>query len=116
MVEENLAAPRIAGAQLTSFIAAAYRVANFQPAAEQLLRDLELVEKRDARVKTLSGGQKRRLDLGVALDCLGQAPAPVGREPRDEDAARAHRRCRGSGPAAGRELRPRMPHPRRSPP
>jgi ABC-2 type transport system ATP-binding protein len=26
-----------------------------------------LVEKRDARVKTLSGGQKRRLDLGVAL-------------------------------------------------
>ena len=31
---------------------------------------IELVglgEKRDARVKTLSGGQKRRLDLGVAL-------------------------------------------------
>jgi ABC-2 type transport system ATP-binding protein len=26
-----------------------------------------LTEKRDARVKTLSGGQKRRLDLGVAL-------------------------------------------------
>jgi ABC-2 type transport system ATP-binding protein len=26
-----------------------------------------LSEKRDARVKTLSGGQKRRLDLGVAL-------------------------------------------------
>jgi ABC-2 type transport system ATP-binding protein len=26
-----------------------------------------LVDKRDARVKTLSGGQKRRLDLGVAL-------------------------------------------------
>jgi ABC-2 type transport system ATP-binding protein len=26
-----------------------------------------LAEKRDARVKTLSGGQKRRLDLGVAL-------------------------------------------------
>jgi ABC-2 type transport system ATP-binding protein len=26
-----------------------------------------MAEKRDARVKTLSGGQKRRLDLGVAL-------------------------------------------------
>ena len=26
-----------------------------------------LADKRDARVKTLSGGQKRRLDLGVAL-------------------------------------------------
>ena len=26
-----------------------------------------LAEKRDAQVKTLSGGQKRRLDLGVAL-------------------------------------------------
>ena len=26
-----------------------------------------LTEKRDARVKTLSGGQKRRLDLGIAL-------------------------------------------------
>jgi ABC-2 type transport system ATP-binding protein len=26
-----------------------------------------LVEKRDARIKTLSGGQKRRLDLGLAL-------------------------------------------------
>ena len=26
-----------------------------------------LAEKRDARVKTLSGGQKRRLDLGIAL-------------------------------------------------
>ena len=33
-----------------------------------------LTEKRDARVKTLSGGQKRRLDLGIAL---GGDPALV---------------------------------------
>jgi ABC-2 type transport system ATP-binding protein len=34
---------------------------------EQVIDLVGLAEKRDARVKTLSGGQKRRLDLGVAL-------------------------------------------------
>ena len=34
---------------------------------EEVIDLVGLVEKRDARVKTLSGGQKRRLDLGVAL-------------------------------------------------
>ena len=34
---------------------------------EEVIRLVGLEEKRDARVKTLSGGQKRRLDLGVAL-------------------------------------------------
>jgi ABC-2 type transport system ATP-binding protein len=34
---------------------------------DDVLELVGLVEKRDARVKTLSGGQKRRLDLGVAL-------------------------------------------------
>jgi ABC-2 type transport system ATP-binding protein len=34
---------------------------------EEVIRLVGLGEKRDARVKTLSGGQKRRLDLGVAL-------------------------------------------------
>jgi ABC-2 type transport system ATP-binding protein len=34
---------------------------------DDVIRLVGLDEKRDARVKTLSGGQKRRLDLGVAL-------------------------------------------------
>jgi ABC-2 type transport system ATP-binding protein len=34
---------------------------------DEVVELVGLTEKRDARVKTLSGGQKRRLDLGVAL-------------------------------------------------
>ena len=34
---------------------------------DEVIRLVGLDQKRDARVKTLSGGQKRRLDLGVAL-------------------------------------------------
>jgi ABC-2 type transport system ATP-binding protein len=34
---------------------------------DEVIELVGLGEKRDARVKTLSGGQKRRLDLGVAL-------------------------------------------------
>jgi ABC-2 type transport system ATP-binding protein len=34
---------------------------------DEVIELVGLQEKRDARVKTLSGGQKRRLDLGVAL-------------------------------------------------
>jgi ABC-2 type transport system ATP-binding protein len=34
---------------------------------DEVIQLVGLVGKRDARVKTLSGGQKRRLDLGVAL-------------------------------------------------
>lgn len=34
---------------------------------DEIVELVGLTEKRDARVKTLSGGQKRRLDLGVAL-------------------------------------------------
>ncbi len=34
---------------------------------DDVIRLVGLEEKRDARVKTLSGGQKRRLDLGIAL-------------------------------------------------
>jgi ABC-2 type transport system ATP-binding protein len=34
---------------------------------DEVIRLVGLDEKRDSRVKTLSGGQKRRLDLGVAL-------------------------------------------------
>ena len=35
--------------------------------ADEVIELVGLADKRDARVKTLSGGQKRRLDLGVAL-------------------------------------------------
>src|SRR5918994_3342464 len=35
--------------------------------ADEVIELVGLTEKSDARVKTLSGGQKRRLDLGVAL-------------------------------------------------
>jgi ABC-2 type transport system ATP-binding protein len=44
--------------------------AGYYPKPRDVDEVIELVglrEKRDARVKTLSGGQKRRLDLGVAL-------------------------------------------------
>jgi ABC-2 type transport system ATP-binding protein len=34
---------------------------------EEVIALVGLADKRDARVKTLSGGQKRRLDLGIAL-------------------------------------------------
>jgi ABC-2 type transport system ATP-binding protein len=34
---------------------------------DEVIELVGLADKRDARVKTLSGGQKRRLDLGVAL-------------------------------------------------
>jgi ABC-2 type transport system ATP-binding protein len=34
---------------------------------DEVVELVGLAEKRDARIKTLSGGQKRRLDLGVAL-------------------------------------------------
>jgi ABC-2 type transport system ATP-binding protein len=34
---------------------------------DEVIQLVGLAEKRDARIKTLSGGQKRRLDLGVAL-------------------------------------------------
>jgi ABC-2 type transport system ATP-binding protein len=34
---------------------------------DEVVELVGLTEKRDARIKTLSGGQKRRLDLGVAL-------------------------------------------------
>jgi len=34
---------------------------------DEVIELVGLGEKRDARVKTLSGGQKRRLDLGIAL-------------------------------------------------
>jgi ABC-2 type transport system ATP-binding protein len=34
---------------------------------DRVVEHVGLTEKRDARVKTLSGGQKRRLDLGLAL-------------------------------------------------
>jgi ABC-2 type transport system ATP-binding protein len=35
--------------------------------ADEVVELVQLVDKRDARVRTLSGGQKRRLDLGLAL-------------------------------------------------
>jgi ABC-2 type transport system ATP-binding protein len=62
---------------------------------DEVIELVGLTEKRDARVKALSGGQKRRLDLGVALvgdpdlvfldepttgfDPLRQCGAPLGR-------------------------------------
>ena len=48
------------------FIAAAYRVSNFQPVAEQLLCDLELVEKRDALAQGLSRGMRQKVAIACA--------------------------------------------------
>lgn len=48
------------------FIASAYRVANFRSVAEQLLRDLELVEKRDALAQGLSRGMRQKVAIACA--------------------------------------------------
>jgi ABC-2 type transport system ATP-binding protein len=48
------------------FIAAAYRVANYQPIAGQLLHDLELVEKRDALAQGLSRGMRQKVAIACA--------------------------------------------------
>ena len=49
------------------------RHANFYPAplsVDEVIEKIGLVEKADARVKTLSGGQQRRLDVGLGI--IGQ--------------------------------------------
>ena len=48
------------------FIAAAYRVPHFRPIAEQLLHDLELVEKRDALAQGLSRGMRQKVAIACA--------------------------------------------------
>jgi ABC-2 type transport system ATP-binding protein len=48
------------------FIAAAYRVSDFAPHAEQLLQILELVEKRDALAQGLSRGMRQKVAIACA--------------------------------------------------
>ena len=47
------------------FVAAAYRVEDFEPRAEALLKQFELVEKRDALAQELSRGMRQK----VAISC-----------------------------------------------
>jgi ABC-2 type transport system ATP-binding protein len=46
------------------FVAAAYRVPDWQPRAEYLLHHLELVEKRDALASELSRGMRQKVAIG----------------------------------------------------
>jgi ABC-2 type transport system ATP-binding protein len=48
------------------FIAAAYRVANFQPLAESLLVQMELLEKKDALAQGLSRGMRQKVAIACA--------------------------------------------------
>jgi len=48
------------------FIASAYRVADFQPQAEQLLAQMELTEKRDALAQGLSRGMRQKVAIACA--------------------------------------------------
>jgi ABC-2 type transport system ATP-binding protein len=58
---------------------------------DEVIQLVGLAEKRDARVKTLSGGQKRRLDLGIALigdpDLIFLDEPTTGFDPRARRAA-----------------------------
>ncbi|MCC6417652.1 MAG: ABC transporter ATP-binding protein [Gemmataceae bacterium] len=46
------------------FVAALYRVADWEPAAEELLRQFELTEKRDALTSELSRGMRQKVAIG----------------------------------------------------
>ena len=65
---------------------------------DEVIELVGLDEKRDARVKTLSGGQKRRLDLGVAL--VGDPGARLPRRADDRLRPRGAPRGVGDDPLA----------------
>ena len=67
---------------------------------DEVIRLVGLEEKRDARVKTLSGGQKRRLDLGLAL--VGDPELVFLDEPTTGFDPTARRRGLGHDPVAAR--------------
>ena len=65
---------------------------------DEVISLVGLEEKRDARVKTLSGGQKRRLDLGVAL--VGDPELRLPRRADDRLRPRSTARRLGDDPLA----------------
>ena len=82
------------------------RNAGYYPAprpVEEVIEMIGLTEKADAKVKTLSGGQQRRLDVGLGI--VGDPAADPGR---------ADHWARPGGPAdvvgAVRQARPRRDH------
>src|SRR5947209_2552071 len=79
---------------------------------DEVIALVGLAEKADARVKTLSGGQKRRLDLGVAL--VGD-PVPLGRRGRRRPHVGADARAQRTDARGARTWR-RARVPRGAPP
>ena len=53
--------------QHLNFVARVYQVPHYEPVAEQLLRELELFEKRDALPTELSRGMKQKLAIACGL-------------------------------------------------
>jgi len=67
MPQENAIANNLTVAENLAFMADLYGVENSSVLVDELLNKLSLTSKKNARAKQLSGGQKRRLNLGMAL-------------------------------------------------
>jgi ABC-2 type transport system ATP-binding protein len=65
--QESAIANNLSVYENLKLMAVLYDVKNYEQKIEQIINEFSLVEKKNARAKTLSGGQKRRLSLAMAI-------------------------------------------------